>query len=484
MPPLQLIEKKIVIIGAGFGGLGMGVALKNANEHDFVILEKYSNVGGVWRDNTYPGCTCDVPSHLYSFSFARYKSTKQRYPPQQAILEYLQQVALDYRLTEHVNLNAGVLQAQFRQEESRWEISTEGRQYRAEIVIFAVGQLHEPNYPLDKIPGEYTGMHSARWDSKIELHGKRISVVGTGSSAAQMIPELAKVASKVTIYQRTPHWVLPKPNASFHYVESLLLQIPGAHQLYRRALSLGADLLLSPLARSHTWSRIVEGYAKRSLRRQVDDKELVSNLTPSYPIGSKRIVFDNGYYRALQRDNVQLVSEPIKSIGESGIETESGAFVETDLVILATGFRASEFLVPIKVRGREERSLQEDWKAGAKAFMGLAIHGYPNLFMLAGPNSFNPAGSNPQMKELQIAYIMRCLRWKDKVCARSVEVSQEATIEYHGWLAKEMEQTVWATSIDSWYRHGSGQVTNPWPASARVFARKLRRKPKHSFTYV
>ncbi|KAF1351462.1 FAD/NAD(P)-binding domain-containing protein [Lizonia empirigonia] len=261
-PKIQRV--KTIIVGAGFGGLGMAIALKKDGEEDFLVLEKFSDVGGVWRDNRYPGCSCDVPSHLYSFSFAPYKSGRRRYTSQKEILRYLQGVAADYKVKEKIILNTKVSGAYFRQNERRWDIHTSSGHYQAEVVVFATGQLHQPNYP--QIPGlreEFTGpvMHSAQWDDDVDLRNKRIAVIGTGSSAAQMLPTLAERASEVTIYQREPHWVLPKPDMYFSRIERLLLKLPGAHEVYRKALSHGADILLSPIPRCRAWRYVVECYA-------------------------------------------------------------------------------------------------------------------------------------------------------------------------------------------------------------------------------
>lgn len=476
-------RKKTIIVGAGFGGLGMAVALSQAGEDDFLVVEKFSDIGGVWRDNSYPGCTCDVPSHLYSFSFAPYESREKRYPSQQDILRYLQNVAADFGVYERIKLNVEVLKAHYRQEKRCWDILTSSGHYRADIVIFATGQLHQPNYP--RIPGlkGFTGsmMHSARWDDGIDLQRKRVSVIGTGSSAAQMLPKLAEVASEVLIYQRNPHWILPKPHTDFNRLERFLLSLPGAHKAYRRALSHGADILLSPIPRCRAWRYIVQCYAKYNLRRQVTDQKLVEKLTPGYPIGSKQIVLDNTFYATLQQENVKLVAEPITSISGKTIESWKEGAKETDVVVLATGFRASDSLLPISVRGRDSHCLQKDWERGAEAFLGIALWGYPNLFVIAGPNSFDPAGSNLGMEELQIAYIVRCLQWKRENLAETIEVDQRAVLEYQEWLTKKVDRTVWAGSVDSWYKHESGKVTSPWPASRRAFEKKLRSDPRNSF---
>lgn len=258
------------------------------------------------------------------------------------------------------------------------------------------------------------------------------------------------------------------------------MTLPGAHHAYRKVLHHGADIILSPVPRSKIWRGVLESFARNHLRRQVPDEALAKELMPVYPLGSKRILFDNDFYPTLTRANVDLITEPIRSITNSGIVVGDRT-IPTDIIICATGFKASEFLMPMSVRGRNGRSLNEDWESGAEAFMGLAIHGYPNLFMIAGPNSFNPAGSNPEMKELQIAYIMECLRWKTEIGANALEVTEKATAEYQEWLKKKMTKTVWQNSVDNWYTHESGKVTNPWPESVRVFAKMLQKKPKHSF---
>ncbi|KAJ8117417.1 hypothetical protein OPT61_g1373 [Boeremia exigua] len=479
-------QTKIAIIGAGFGGLGMAVELRRTGEKNFLILEKHSDVGGVWRDNTYPGCTCDVPSHLYSFSFAPHNSHKQRYLPQQDILSYLRQVTDDNDLHQHLQFGFEVSEARFCPAQNDWEIMTASKQLiRADIVIFAVGQLHKSYYP--EIPGlnDFGGqlIHSANWDPSIDLEGKRISIIGTGSSAAQMLPTLASVASELTIYQHAPHWVLPKPKADFGRVSQLLLRFPGAQNAYRSMLSHGADILLSPITRLDMWRSVVESYAKHNLRRQVGREDLIQELLPSYPIGSKRILFDNEFYSTLTLENVHLVTAPIDAISCRGIEVQN-ACIEADIIVCATGFKASEFIVPMKVYGRVGHSLNADWVKGAQAFMGLAVPGYPNLFMIAGPNTFNPAGSNPDMKELQIAYILKCIQWKSRIGAQAIELRQEAAKQHQVWLEEKMGKTVWPQSVNSWYKHESGRITNPWPESRRVFARMLRTMPQESFRAV
>ncbi|WP_040718712.1 flavin-containing monooxygenase [Nocardia veterana] len=481
------LHKTVIVVGSGFGGIGMGAALRRAGMDDFLILEESPELGGVWRDNTYPGCSCDVPAHLYSFSFAPYRDARTRFPGRRRTLEYLRTVAAEAGLPAHLHTGAAVVAATYSDRDARWELLTaNGIRYTAEIVVFAVGQLHRPNIP--DFPGrdEFCGasFHTADWDHAVDLRGRRIALIGNGSSAAQCLPHLADKAASVRIFQRTPQWILPKPSADFGPAARAILRLPGAQRIYRRTLQWGADALLVPIMRRGWPARPAQWCARQYLRRSVSDPDLRARLTPDYPIGAKRILFDNHFYRSLARAHVDLVTTSIARITPGGIDTADGAHHSADVIVYATGFRASEFLAPITVRGRNGRLLSDEWRSGASAFMGLAVPGFPNVFLLAGPNSFNPAGSNPTMKEYQIDFILRCLRWRQQIGAAAVEVRPEAMAAYREWLDRALAGTVWSAQVPNWYRHDSGAVTNPWPASARTFARMLRRPPASSFASV
>ena len=483
----MVLDLKVAVVGAGFGGIGMGVALKRAGYEDFVILEKGDRVGGVWRENTYPGCDCDVPSHLYSFSFAPYRSAKQRYPGQEQILSYLRQVADDHGLTPHLRLNSALSAATYLDDLARWELTTtDGETIRADVVIFALGQLHRPYIPSIQGRDLFAGpaFHTARWDHHQDLRGRDIAVIGTGSSAVQLLPQIARIAGRVHVYQRTPQWLLPKPAREFGPVSRLALHVPGAHQVYRRALHRGADTLLAPIMHRGWSARPAQWFARAYLHRRVTDPGLRAAVTPDYPIGGKRIIFDNAYYSTLARHNVKLVTDPIQRIVADGVETVDGAHRRADILIYATGFRAAEFMVPISVRGRGGQVLQEQWSDGADAFMGLAVPGYPNAFLIAGPNSFTPAGSNPTMKEYQIGYIMECLRWREEIDAPAIEVGATAMARYRNWLQGAIAKTIWTGSVNSWFKHANGRVVNPWPGTTRSFARMLAHHPADAFTVV
>ncbi|WP_194817947.1 NAD(P)/FAD-dependent oxidoreductase [Nocardia sp. XZ_19_385] len=483
-PGRDPLDLEVAVIGAGFGGIGMGVALRRAGIRRFIIFEKADDLGGVWRDNTYPGCNCDVPAHLYSFSFAPYRDHRTRYPSQQQILEYLHRVTADAGLEPHVRLRTGIQAATYLDEQDRWELITEsGGRILADSIVIAVGQLHRPYIP--EIPGraDFPGpaFHTARWDHSQDITGRHVAVVGTGSSAAQVLPHLAATARQVDVFQRTPHWVLPKPTLHFGPITRIALRLPGAHRVYRAALHHGADLALSPIMRRGWSARPAECIARHHLHRQISNSALRAKLTPDYPIGAKRIILDSDFYPALTKPNVELVTSPIQTMTCDGIHTMDGKHHRADVVVWATGFRATEFLPGLAVRGRDGVLLAEQWRDGAAAFAGLAVAGFPNAYLIAGPNSFNPAGSNPEMKETQIAYIMACLRWRTETGAAAIEVDA-STMQVYGWRVQQaLARTVFGTVRWSWYKHPSGALTNPWPGSARQFDRLLRHPVSESF---
>ncbi|UGT70834.1 NAD(P)/FAD-dependent oxidoreductase [Nocardia gipuzkoensis] len=477
----------MAVIGAGFGGIGMGVALRRAGIDRFAIYEKADDVGGVWRDNTYPGCNCDVPAHLYSFSFAPYRNRHTRYPGQPRILDYLRQVVSEHQLTAHLRLGTAISEATYLDDRGRWRLTTvSGQQIVAEVVVFAVGQLHRPNIPDYPGRAQFTGpvFHTARWDHDIDLSGLDVAVIGTGSSAAQILPTLAATARHVGVYQRTPQWVLPKPATDFGPLARAVLRLPGAHHRYRQALHRGADAVLAPIMRRGWSARPAETFARWHLHRQIPDPVLRAQLTPDYPIGGKRIILDSHYYPALTRPNVELITAAITRFTSDGLDTADGSHHRADAIIYATGFRAPEFLVPVAVRGRNGLVLHEHWSSGACAFLGVAVPGFPNAFLIAGPNTFNPAGSNPVMKEHQIDYIIRCLRWREHIGAEAVEIDANAMRRYQRWLDHAIDHTVWPLAGPSWFKHPTGRVTNPWPASARAFEQFTRHAPETVFTTV
>ncbi|MFI8977501.1 flavin-containing monooxygenase [Nocardia asteroides] len=466
---------RVVVVGGGFGGLTMGAELLAAGIRDFLILET-ADLGGVWRDNVYPGSSCDVPAHLYSFHFDRWRDRRVRYPGQESILNYMREAAQRSGVLAHVRTNTGVESAVYDEADRTWTlVTTGGERIRTEAVVWAVGQLHRPTVPQIAGADEFAGraFHSARWDPSTDRTG-HIAVVGTGSSAAQMVPALAEHAASVTVYQRTPAWVLPKPTASFGPLTSAALRVPGAHRLYRMALERGADLTLAPIMR-RGWSAVpAEWIARRHLRRHVTDPVLREQLRPPYPIGAKRILLDNQFYSALSRPNVDLVTEPIDRLTREGILTADGTHRRAETIVWATGFRATEFLHDITVRGRNDLDLHTHWarQGRPEAFYGLAVPGFPNMYFIAGPNSFTPSNSNPSIKAHQARYIRACLNYSSSL-GTPVEVTPEAMNRYRTWMERRLAETVWAQGVPAWFTRSDGQITNPWPDTVGTFKRRL-----------
>ncbi|MGY1965550.1 flavin-containing monooxygenase [Nocardia gipuzkoensis] len=478
-------ETQVIVVGAGFGGLGIARELKQAGV-DFLVLEENREVGGVWWDNSYPGANCDVPSHLYSYDFAPWRDIAVRYPDQRAILSYLRGIADRHGLRPHLRLDTAVAAATYCDDDGRWTITTHrGDTYRADHVVWAVGQLHRPRIP--DIPGrsEFGGaaFHSARWDHSVEWAERDVAVIGTGSSGAQIVPELARTAAQVTVYQRTPAWILPKPGQRFGPVTRWILgHVPGAHRLYRAGLYRGADLVLAPIMRGGWSARPAAWAARAHLRRQVPDPALRSKLAPRYRIGEKRILLADEFYPALMQPHVELVTDPIERITADGIRTADGTDRHADVIVYATGFRAPELMGGIKILGRNGVNLHDWWaRAGRpEAFLGLAVPGFPNMYMIAGPNSFTPANSNPSIKAFQARYIIRCLQLSARLGA-PIEVTSPAMAAYRGWLDKAIADTVWPTGVPAWFKRVDGAVTNPWPGTAAQFDRMTRQDPATSF---
>ncbi|NKX91236.1 flavin-containing monooxygenase [Nocardia coubleae] len=481
---------KAVVVGAGFGGLTMAAELKHAGIGEFLVLEEGPEVGGVWRENTYPGCSCDVPAHLYSFAFDPYRDARVRYPDQQSILTYMREVTDRNDLRPHLRCNTTVVAADYSDTDRTWTLTTSsGELIRTHAVVWALGQLHRPAIP--RMPGAETfagpAFHSARWDHTVDLSGQ-IAVVGTGSSAAQMIPELARVAAGVTVYQRTPPWVLPKPAATFGPVSRwALTHVPGAHELSRSGIYRAADLVLAPIMRAGWSARPAELLARAHLRRHVHDRELRAKLTPQYRIGEKRILLDNSYYPALTHPHVELVTAPIDWLSPHGIRTVDGRERHADVIVWATGFRAPEFLAGVRVRGREGRDLHELWQRRGRptAFYGLAVPGFPNLYMIAGPHSFTPSNSNPSFKQHQARYIARCLALSTDRGA-PLEVTEQAMANYLERLDRALAWTIWCDGVaGAWWKRADGTITNAWPETAREFENALGANgPAESFARV
>ncbi|AQZ60178.1 Cyclohexanone monooxygenase [[Actinomadura] parvosata subsp. kistnae] len=469
----------VAIVGAGFGGMCMAIQLERAGIRSYTVYEKAGDLGGTWRDNSYPGAGCDIPSHLYSYSFEKYTSWTRRYPEQPEILAYLEHCADKYHVRRKIRFNTEVRRAVF--DGAKWQVTTAGGTEAFDVVVMGVGQLNRPRLP--DIPGmtEFEGVsfHSARWNHAHDLTGRRVAVIGNGSSAAQLIPRVAERAEHLHVFQRTPNWVIPKPDATFGPLTRLAFRhLPGLQRAYREWIYRYAETTLYP-ALAQGWSvRLLKQRALRHLRDQVPDPALRARLTPDYPPGCKRVVIDSTFYPALTRPNVSLVTDKIVRVTAKGIQTTEGTY-EADTIVYATGFNSTEFLAPMEVVGGEGQSLEERWAGGAEAYLGISVPAFPNLFLLYGPNTNLGHNSIIFMIECQVDHVMACLPYL--AVNGPIEVRPEVMAAWRRQLDAAMERMVWGAGCQSWYKTASGRITNNWPGPTTLYRRLTTRPPQPAY---
>ena len=457
----------VVIIGAGFGGLGMAIKLKAQGQDDIVIIEKGGDVGGCWRDNTYPGAACDVPSHLYSFSFERHYPWSRRFAPQREIFAYQQHCARKYDVYRHMRFNTEVAKASFDEAQGVWAITlTNDETIFARILITATGQLNQPAYP--KMPGidAFKGahFHSARWDHSVDLKGKTVAVIGTGASAIQFVPEVAKVAGKVMLFQRSAAHVLAKPDRAYTEREHRILKkFPITQTLDRLKIYIANEARVLGFTSLQKAMALFEWQFKRQLKKFIKDPELREKLTPDYPIGCKRILMSNDYYPALAQDHVEVINQGISEVTATGVADSEGKHHDVDVIIYGTGFQATDFLTPMTITGRDGIALNDAWKDGAEAYLGITVNGFPNLFMLYGPNTNLGHNSIIYMLESQIHYVQQCIAAIDSQKLRSLEVRSFVQTNFNDRVQSKISDTVWNKGCHSWYKTESGKNTNNWP---------------------
>ena len=469
---------RVAIIGAGFGGIGMAATLSRGGITDFVILERAAAIGGTWRDNSYPGLACDIPSHLYEFSFWPGTWSKP-YPEREAILAYLHEVVEKFGLGPHLRLGHGVADAAFDEGSALWDLTLDdGSTVQARAVVCSVGQLSRPALPV--IPGQesFSGpsWHSARWDHEVDLAGKRVAVVGTGASAVQFIPEIAQVAAQVDVYQRSAPYVLPKSNQPRRGVRKALLEsVPAARKANRLRIFLYGEILTSGLVLSPRMLAAPRALWRRQFLAQVSDPELRAKCTPDYVLGCKRVVFSSDWYPALARPDVSLVTDPIERIVPDGVVTADGTTHPADVLIYGTGFKAGEFLVPMRVSGRDGRLLQDAWKDGAMAYLGITVSGFPSFFLLYGPNTNLGGNSIIYMLEGQIGYVMGALQALEAERLPWLDVRPDTQDAFVTWAQSASRKTVWETGCHNWYTTASGRNINNWPGYTFMYRYRVRR---------
>ncbi len=476
-------EPRIVIIGAGLSGIATAVTLQRNGFQDFKILEKGADVGGVWHWNRYPGLTCDVPSQLYQFSFAPKPDWSGLFAPGEEIQGYLREVVDRFRLGDRVRLNAEVTSTVFTG--STWQISTaDGTELEADFVIAATGVLHHPFTPdipgLDTFDGDV--VHSARWDGDIETAGRRIAVIGNGSTGVQIMSALQPDAAHITHFVRTPQWVIwaPMELSQPTMLSNILRRLPSVNRRLYDGLLWGSGILADVTTRPSWRRRLVQNYARWCLSTQVRDDKLRDRLTPDYQPLCKRQVVSGSYYRAILADNAELLTSAIEEITPRGIRAADGGKTEVDLLVFATGFRAHNYMRPMNLRGRDGLDIDDAWAKGPRAYRMTAIPGFPNFFTVLGPNS--PTGSIPlhYSAELTANYITQWLRRFRDGEFDTVEVTEQATTKFNDDVAAALGPTVWNTGCNSWFLTDEGNI-DLWPYDRRTMTDMLARPDDRDF---
>jgi cation diffusion facilitator CzcD-associated flavoprotein CzcO len=482
-----------LVVGAGFGGLCTAVKLQAAGEPDFLVLERGSDVGGTWRDNTYPGAACDVPSQLYSFSFAPNRHWTRSFSAQPEILSYLRRVARESEVLDRFRFDTSVEHALWDDAQSRWHVRTSAGDLTADLLVSAAGALSEPRLPdidgLDVFKGEL--FHSARWRHDVNLAGKRVAVIGTGASAIQIVPELAPVAEHVDVYQRSAPYVIPRSDRRYTRLErSAFRHVPAVQKAYRTGIYWGREALVPGFvtdARLATPARVA---ALANIERGIGDPDLRERVRPTYAIGCKRILVSNDWYPALARDDVDLVTDPVAGLTADGVVTRDATGRRTvrdaEVLVVATGFRASDPPIAHRVVGRDGRTMAEHFaERGMSAYKGATVHGFPNFFFVVGPNTGLGHSSMVLMIEAQAGYLVDAVRAMRAAEAAAVEPTIAAQEAWNHDLQRRMRRTVWTTGgCSSWYLDAHGRNVTLWPRTTYTFRRLTARFDTEAYTAV
>nr|WP_245585237.1 NAD(P)/FAD-dependent oxidoreductase [Solimonas flava] len=478
--PGRTTETEVAIVGAGFGGLCMAIKLIEAGRKDFVILEKGADVGGTWRDNSYPGAACDVQSHLYSYSFAPKADWTQRYAGWREIQDYILDVTERYRLRPYIRFGQEVSGAHFLQDEGRWRIETRGGDViLARHWVLASGPLHVPAIP--DLPGlsSFKGklFHSAQWDHGYDLAGKAVASIGTGGSAIQYVPEIAPKVKQLHVFQRTPAWVIPRDTRRYSdFRKKLFAAVPLLRKLHRARLYWSNESRVWPIF-NPALARTLQKLAEMFIRSQVKDPALQRKLTPDYTIGCKRVLISNAYYPTFNRANVELVTDGIREIREHSIVTRDGVERPVDCIILGTGFVVDPrvYMRGFALSGRDGHELAQDWARAPEAFLGTTVTGYPNMFQLVGPGTALGHNSIIFMIEAQVHYILDCLKQLDAQRALYVDVKPEVQRRFNDEVQGALKHSVWSTGCKSWYQTAEGINFTMWPWSTWRFWLRTRK---------
>nr|WP_107905868.1 NAD(P)/FAD-dependent oxidoreductase [Streptomyces chartreusis] len=471
---------RVAVVGSGFGGLGAAVRLRREGVTDFVVLERAGSVGGTWRDNSYPGCACDVPSHLYSFSFAPNPDWPRTFSGQEHIRAYLEHVTDTFGLRPHIRFDSEVKRMTWNGERLCWDIETSAGNLSADFVVSATGPLSDPKTPdipgLDTFPGKV--FHSARWDHDFDLRGKRVAMVGTGASAIQIVPSIQPEVERLTLFQRTPPWVMPRIDRAISGAErSLHRALPVTSRLRRGLLWGIRELQVQAFTKHPNELGFIEQLAKRNMARAIKDPALRAKLTPDYRIGCKRILLSSAYYPALARPNVDVVASGLSEIRGSTVVAADGTEAEVDAIVFGTGFHVTDMPIAERVVGAEGKTLAEVWKGGMEALRGASAAGFPNWMTIIGPNTGLGNSSMILMIESQLNYMADFVRQLGLLGSGvALDARPSAVHTWNRRVQERMKRTVWNTGgCTSWYLDAAGRNTTVWPGTTSEFRRATRR---------
>jgi cation diffusion facilitator CzcD-associated flavoprotein CzcO len=477
---------RVLIIGAGFGGIAAAIELRRNGIDDVAILERADDLGGTWFYNTYPGAACDVPSHLYSFSYAQRRDWTRICSPQQEIHAYLHEVAAREGIEDLIRTGQTVTACSWDEQTATWTVETsEGERHEADAIVLATGQLHQPHVPLVQGAGDFAGhtFHSASWDHDYDLDNKRVGVIGTGASAVQFVPEIAPRVAAMTVFQRTGNWFLPRNNRPYpRWLRHTFERSPHLQAMRRQFVFEYAESLTMMIRNPRSWGRLGAVRSTLFMRKQLKDRALREKVWPGYTFGCKRILFSSNFLPALERPNVELETDRIAAIVPEGVRTARGHVHELDCLIWATGFRTNDFMFPMAITGRGGRSLEEEWAQGAHAHLGICVPGFPNMFVMYGPNTNTSGGSIIFYLETQASYLRQAVEQMAARGAGAIEVRPEVEAASDRALQHRFEGTAW-TECDSWYRDERGRIVANWPGYMREYAERTARLDAGDFEF-
>ena len=472
----------VVIVGTGFSGLGMAIQLRKEGRDDFVVLEKAADVGGTWRDNSYPGCACDIPSHMYSFSFEQNPGWSRAYSPQPEIWHYMRDVADKYGLRRFIRFGQEMTGARWDADENRWHVVTKGgAEFVADALVAGVGALHLPQIPELPGIGKFAGpaFHSARWDHDVDLTGKRVAVIGTGASAIQFVPQIAPQVEELTLFQRTPPWIMPKPDREMPgWTKSLFRAVPATQHAFRNALYWMLEARAIGFNGQAWVMKLGQRFAQRNIDRAISDPALRRKVTPDYTMGCKRVLVSNDYYPALARDNVDVVTDGVREVREHSVVDAAGVEHEVDVLIYGTGFHVTDAFDDLEIVGRDGRNLGKEWSSeGMRTHLGITVSGFPNLFFLLGPNTGLGHNSVVFMIEAQISYVAEALRMAR---GKAIDPRPEVQERFNADIQRKLAKGIWTRGgCKSWYLDAKGVNRTIWPGFTWRYwldTRKVRRE--------